>query len=73
MSKRHRLSPRELELVLAGLLILVNEAEEALSDEAQRLAERLAQSRPGRAGREWSEATHRLWVRASRLAEAKRR
>ena len=60
-------------MVLAGLITLVNEAEEALSDEAQRLAERLAQSRPGKAGGEWSEATHRLWTRATRLSEARRR
>jgi len=72
--KRYRLSDKELELVLMGLLVLVNEAkiDDALCGEAIGLAERLAQCRPGRPGGSLSGEAGRLWARAERRAEAKR-
>ena len=74
MSKRYRLSEEELELVLAGLLIIVNGASDPdFSDDALLLAQRLAQRRPGRPGGQWSDDTHKLWDRASKRARAMRR
>ena len=72
--KRYRLTPKELELVLMGLLVLVNEAQigDALCEEVIGLAERLAQNRPGRPGGSLSGEAGRLWARAERRAEAKR-
>ena len=71
--KRYRLTPKERELVLMGLLVLVNEAQidDALCEEVIGLAERLAQCRPGRPGGSLSREASRLWGRAERRSEAK--
>ena len=72
--RRIRLTPRELELITAGLLVLVNEVDlgDAVCEEAVRLAERLCQCRSGRPGGGLSREASRLWGRAERRAEAKR-
>jgi len=74
MSKRYRLSQEELELVVTGLLVLVNEVSlgDGLCDEAVGLAERLCRRRPGRPGGSLSGEAARLWALARRRAEAKR-
>jgi len=74
MSKRYRLSGEELELVLLGLIVVVDEASDpGLSDSALELAGRLVQSRRGRPGGGWSDEAQGLWERASRRARALRR
>ena len=71
--KRYRLSLRELELVLAGLLILIDKAEDpGFGDAAFALAKRLTQSRPGRPGGLFSGESSRLWRRAVRRSSTKR-
>jgi len=72
--KRIRLSPRELELITAGLLALINEVnlDDAMCEEIIRLSERLCQSRPGRPGGGLSREASRLWDRASRRVETKK-
>jgi len=72
--KRYRLSDVELELVIMGLLVLVNDTQidDELSSKVIELAERLCQSRRGRPGGRLSREAARLWDRAERRAEAKR-
>ena len=71
--RRYRLTPKELELVLMGLLVLVNETQidDKLCMEVLGLAERLAQCRPGRPGGSLSREASRLWGRAEKRSEAK--
>ncbi|MFH2112432.1 MAG: hypothetical protein ABIJ47_14380 [Candidatus Bathyarchaeota archaeon] len=69
--KRYRLSEKELDVVLVGLILLVDQTEDFnLSDDSLELAKRLVQSRQGRPGGRWSDAADRLWERASRRAQA---
>jgi len=66
--KRYRLSDEELELVLVGLIVVVDEADDAgFSDDALELAQRLVQSRRGRPGGSWSDEARELWRRARAL------
>ncbi|MFH2112433.1 MAG: hypothetical protein ABIJ47_14385 [Candidatus Bathyarchaeota archaeon] len=72
--KRYRLTPRELELITAGLLVLVNEVDlgDAMCEEVIGLVERLCMCRSGRPGGSLSREASRLWGRAERRAETKR-
>lgn len=72
--KRIRLTPRELEFIAAGLLVLVNEVDldDAMCEEVMKLAERLCQSRHGKPGGSPSREASRLWGRAERRAETKK-
>jgi len=72
--KRYRLSDVELELVIMGLLVLVNDTQidDELSSKVIGLAERLCQCRSGRPGGRLSLEASRLWGRAERRAGAKR-
>jgi len=72
--KRIRLTPRELELITAGLLALMNEVDldDTMCEEVMRLGERLCQSRPGRPGGGLSREASRLWDKAARRAETKK-
>ena len=73
-SKRYRLSGEELELVLVGLLLLVEQSVDCeLSDDALGLAGRLVQGRRGRPGGGWSGVADGLWKRASMRARVLRR
>lgn len=73
-SKRYRLSGEELELVLMGLLVLVNDrdTDDGVCDAAIGLAERLSQSRPGRPGGCLNRDAVRLWGQAERRSDSKR-
>lgn len=74
MSKRHRLSPRELELVITGLVFVIDGAKDPrLEEAALRLARRLSQCRPGRPGGGLSREANRLWLVAERRSETRKR
>ena len=70
--KRHRLSVEELELVITGLVFIMDGSkDDRLTDAALRLARRLSQGRPGRPGRMTGEA-NLLWLVAERRSETRR-
>ncbi|RLI03661.1 hypothetical protein DRO31_01195 [Candidatus Bathyarchaeota archaeon] len=71
--RRVRLSEREVELVLTGLLLVVETIDnDPLSDEAIVLAERLCQNKPGRPGGRLDAKAVGLWRDAQRRAYEKK-
>ena len=71
--KRYRLSVEELELVITGLVFVIDGSEDPrLSDAALKLARRLSQGRPGRPGGGWTREANRLWLVAERRSETRK-
>ncbi|MFH2109957.1 MAG: hypothetical protein ABIJ47_01715 [Candidatus Bathyarchaeota archaeon] len=71
--RRYRLNAEELELVITGLVFIIDGAEDPrLSEAALALGRRLSQGRQGRPGGRWTREANRLWLLAERRSETRK-